>query len=287
MYYLKLIKLNALYTQYKKQYIQRYLIVIFKLFTSKEFLKRLISIIFIFPIVTTIVIIGGYTYKFFCYLVALGAIVEVFTILKQAILTQKVKIKTSVLWFFYWFIYITCAFQAIIAIRNDVNNGLSTITFLITIIVISDITAYLFGSIIKGPKIAPNISPNKTISGCVCGLLCSTIFAFMMQNFLFNLDNEKYNNIITNNVIDKVMNLGIESEIYSNLAQLTSTQFLLLSVGISLFSQLGDLIESFFKRICAVKDSSKLIPGHGGVLDRLDSIAAGTLFYYVVIRLVI
>ena len=121
----------------------------------------------------------------------------------------------------------------------------SIILYLIIINSVSDISAYLFGSILKGPKIIPNISPNKTISGSVFALVFSILASVYLQ----------LSDYLLLNVI--------------------------LGFLISFFGQIGDIIESMYKRKQGVKDSGNLIPGHGGLLDRLDSLLLSTIFIFV------
>ena len=119
------------------------------------------------------------------------------------------------------------------------------ILYLIIINSVSDISAYLFGSILKGPKIVPNISPNKTISGSVFALVFSILASVYLQLSDYLLIN------------------------------------VILGFLVSFFGQIGDVIESMYKRKQGVKDSGNLIPGHGGFLDRLDSLLLSTIFIFV------
>ena len=121
----------------------------------------------------------------------------------------------------------------------------SIILYLIIINSVSDISAYLFGSILKGPKIVPNISPNKTISGSVFALVFSILASVYLQLSDYLLIN------------------------------------VILGFLISFFGQTGDVIESMYKRKQGVKDSGNLIPGHGGFLDRLDSLLLSTIFIFL------
>ncbi len=121
----------------------------------------------------------------------------------------------------------------------------SIILYLIIINSVSDISAYLFGSILKGPKIVPNISPNKTISGSAFALVFSILVSVYLQ---------------------------LSDYLLINIA---------LGFLISFFGQTGDVIESMYKRKQGVKDSGNFIPGHGGFLDRLDSLLLSTIFIYV------
>lgn len=108
--------------------------------------------------------------------------------------------------------------------------------WMFTIIWATDIFAFFAGRSLGGPKIAPKISPNKTWSGLIGGVLAS-------------------------------MGVGLISAlIYPG----SWSFFLMISILISIVEQISDLVESKFKRIFGVKDSGDIIPGHGGVLDRLD-----------------
>ncbi len=121
--------------------------------------------------------------------------------------------------------------------------------YLIIINSVSDIGAYIFGNILKGPKIFPNISPNKTFSGSISAVFCSILISYYLQ-----LSDNLYMNFI-------------------------------LGLLISLFGQLGDLFESKYKRIKGVKDSGSFLPGHGGFLDRCDSLLFSIIFIFAPIYL--
>lgn len=127
--------------------------------------------------------------------------------------------------------------------------------FLIFVVSFStDIFAYFGGMLLGKHKLAPKISPKKTIEGSVCGIIFSMITSSLFLIFLFNSakDALSFNEslIIRNSIL-----FGISFGL----------------IG-SIFAQLGDLLASYIKRQFNVKDFSNLIPGHGGVLDRIDSI---------------
>ena len=139
--------------------------------------------------------------------------------------------------------------------ENSIGSHL--ILFLFVTIWSIDILAYLGGCSIRGPKLAPTISPKKTIAGFVSGIAGAVIVWTIYCWLPFG--------------IKPILKL------------FSPLQLFIISVAISFISQLGDLFESRFKRIFEVKDSSNIIPGHGGVLDRFDSVIFTAPLYYSLI----
>jgi phosphatidate cytidylyltransferase len=123
---------------------------------------------------------------------------------------------------------------------------LETILALFTIIWASDIFAYFGGKLIGGPKVAEGLSPKKTWSGIISGTLAGSLAGFACGT-LFHAGDEFH------------------------------MAWLAIGALIAFTGLMGDLFESFLKRGFGVKDASRLIPGHGGVLDRIDSLMAATL----------
>lgn len=121
----------------------------------------------------------------------------------------------------------------------------------------SDIGAYFVGRAVGGPKLRPSISPGKTVSGAVGGVVATVLVAWLYQRFL----------------LIPVAHLAFRSVALVGVA-----------VAISVVGQVGDLAESQFKREANVKDSSNLLPGHGGMLDRLDSLFFTVPVMYVLLR---
>lgn len=125
------------------------------------------------------------------------------------------------------------------AIRGDELAGFVSILFIFAVVWSTDILAYFVGRAIGGPKLAPSISPGKTWSGAIGGAVAAVIGGGAVSM--------AYHGRIS------VLVLG-------------------LALILSVFSQIGDLFESFVKRRFQVKDSSHLIPGHGGFMDRVDGL---------------
>ena len=141
-------------------------------------------------------------------------------------------------------IFLLLSFYSIYQIRTF--DDLYIFYYILFISIFTDIGGYFFGKFFKGPKLS-QISPNKTYSGSLGGLIFSFIFLF----FFF-----KFNNL-----------------------QLTF-YYILITFILSIVSQIGDLIISFFKRKSKFKDTGKIIPGHGGMLDRIDGMIFVYPFYY-------
>jgi phosphatidate cytidylyltransferase len=138
-------------------------------------------------------------------------------------------------------LYVGLASVALIWLRQRPDSGLSNVLVLLLIIWASDIGAYAVGRAVGGPLLAPSISPGKTWSGAVGGVLAVALVglaAGLVLNSTFNM------------------------------------RTIVFAIGIGIVAQLGDLFESRLKRHFGVKDSGALIPGHGGLLDRLDAVLA-------------
>ena len=142
---------------------------------------------------------------------------------------------------FLGIIFLLFSFYAAFEIRE--NNNFRFFLFLITVCIFTDIGGYVFGKIFRGPKLTI-ISPNKTYSGVVGSFILSLIAGLTYLNYFG------------------------KKEIFD----LEQSIVLLIILFISLISQIGDLIISYFKRKAKLKDTGKILPGHGGLLDRIDGI---------------
>jgi phosphatidate cytidylyltransferase len=131
-----------------------------------------------------------------------------------------------------------------IILRSDGEQGFLAVLFLFAIVWTTDIGAYFAGRALGGPKLMPGVSPNKTWAGAIGGLLASVLAGLVV----------------------------------AKMAALTSLFALaMLAVVLSVSAQAGDLFESFLKRRFNAKDSSHLIPGHGGLMDRLDGFVTASV----------
>ena len=132
-------------------------------------------------------------------------------------------------------IYFSIPFFLLAYYRNTNHFDLFFL-FIISFTIVTDVGAYIFGTYFGGKKMLISVSPNKTYSGFIGGILMPTLSALLFYN------------------------------------ENSYLMFILTCTILSLSVQLGDLLVSFLKRKIGVKDSSNLIPGHGGVLDRLDGL---------------
>ena len=133
--------------------------------------------------------------------------------------------------------------------------GFSLVLWFLLIVWGVDIGGYIVGCTLKGPKLAPKISPNKTWSGLIGGILFSVLASTAVCWYV-----GAQNHLLFYNV---------------------------LAAGIAVIAQIGDLVESKIKRSLNMKDSSDLIPGHGGVFDRIDGLIFSAPFVYVMFRYVL
>ena len=154
------------------------------------------------------------------------------------------------------YLFLVFSFYCAYLLRN-IDNDERGLLFLLVIVVCvsSDIGGFVFGKIFKGPKLT-KISPNKTYSGVVGGFLLSIISI----NFYIYYANKH---------LDKNTEFTIEAFI--------------MVILISSFSQFGDIIISYFKRLSKIKDTGKIIPGHGGILDRIDGMIFAIPFTYLIL----
>jgi phosphatidate cytidylyltransferase len=155
-------------------------------------------------------------------------------------------------WALAGLIYAALPVAALVFLRSDQALGAAAVIYLFAIAWTADIASYAAGRLIGGPKLASQISPNKTWSGFAAGTLLPALVGLAFATLLEN---------------------G------------SALLLALLSLGLALACQMGDLLESRVKRRFGAKDSSQLIPGHGGFLDRIDGfILAAVLAGVIALR---
>lgn len=147
-------------------------------------------------------------------------------------------------------IYTALPFGCFVWIREATPNGQLFLMAILAIVWTTDIAAYFAGRGFGGPLLSPKDSPNKTWTGAIGALVCA----------------------------------GLAGAAVARGAGGDFTHWLIFSLALSIIGQCGDLLESRFKRLYGVKDTSGLVPGHGGVLDRLDGLIAATVAAAVVVK---
>ena len=209
---------------------------------NKEFLKRLLSSIILIPLLFIVIFIGSNLFIIFV------GICLIITLYEWHMMSKNKSYNIL------GHLFLLFSFYSVYFVRNELGDkGLFVFLFIILICIFTDIGGYLFGKIFKGPKLT-KISPNKTYSGVIGAFLLSIVIIFSLNlfnsYFKFNLEIFKFN-------------------------------YLIFTLIISAISQIGDIIVSYFKRLSKIKDTGNLIPGHGGILDRIDGMIFASPFFFI------
>ncbi|MGQ0526783.1 MAG: phosphatidate cytidylyltransferase [Alphaproteobacteria bacterium] len=216
--------------------------------------KRVLSAIVIAPVVLWMIISGGLPLIFlvvFCFCVSFYEWVQ---------LSRRTDKKFLLI--IAGALYVGLGFFACYHIRED--YGLKIAVLFITMVWVSDIGAYFTGKMLKGPKMAPQISPNKTWAG-----LAGAAFFPGVVGILFLV----------------VFNYYTDSATPFLLTETKPFCIFLIGALMGVVGQLGDLMISCLKRLAGAKDSGTLIPGHGGLLDRVDSLMLAAAFFALMLQL--
>ena len=215
---------------------------------NKELQKRIFSSFILIPLSFFFIIKGSYLFNFFLSICLLITSFEWFYMSKR----KKYHL--------FGYIFLMFAFYSAYVLRNNFADE-NLIIFLLVIItcISTDVGGYVFGKTFKGPKLI-KISPNKTFSGMIGGYILSVIFiyVFFYYSYLF---------------YDGITIFTLET--------------LIIILLISTVSQIGDITISYFKRLSNIKDTGKIIPGHGGLLDRIDGMIFAFPFSYIMFSIII
>jgi len=197
---------------------------------------RVISSVVLAPIAILVAWVGGVPFVVFWTVAASIVLWEWSGLVKNSSQVDK-----SLGWFAGWMVaglvYAGVLLLAPILLRRDPALGLVAILFLFAIVWVTDIAAYFVGRAVGGPKLWPAVSPKKTWSGAVGGTLCGVAAGLLVV---------------------KLAGLVV------------APMLVIVALALSVAAQLGDLLESAIKRHFGAKDAGQLIPGHGGLMDRLD-----------------
>ena len=199
-----------------------------------NFNKRIFTSLVVFPLSIFFIIKGGYYIVSFLYLILILGNFEVFSAFKR---------KITII---FLDLILVVSLLSMLHLRNDTTSSFILLIWIIILTICSDIGGYIFGNIFKGKKLS-NISPNKTISGALGSLILSILSVFF---------------------------LGFIAELVSGVNEdfFYKTRYFILAIFFSLAAQIGDLTISYFKRSEKIKDTGKILPGHGGIFDRIDGL---------------
>jgi phosphatidate cytidylyltransferase len=220
---------------------------------NNPLLLRVISAVALMPIVLAALWWGGWYFLGMIFVAIALSVKEWAFIARHIIPFPKSQ-------FIAGLIYLTICFSSFAFLRMDTAEGAALAIGLISTIWASDSGAYFAGKMIGGPKLAPSISPKKTWAGFFGGMISSAAFLAFYFLYIAPLisDLDKYDDVLTQAEIIK---------------------WALLGAFITVTGQAGDLLESHYKRQANVKDSGSLIPGHGGLLDRIDALLLSAPFF--------
>ena len=239
-----------------------------------ELRKRIITSIILFIIAVLCISINQNFFMATSIVIAIVCFVEWGKINK---LNEKKALKSFII-IVPAFIYLFIILQfSTFALRGESLESIIFFIIILCICICSDTGGYVFGNTIGGKKLT-KISPNKTISGSLGSFIFSLLplFLFNFQNYFdshFDLDFKVYNWAF--------VSVPSEYETFNFEISLKSILFCLI---ISLSCQLGDLFISYFKRLNNVKDAGTILPGHGGLLDRIDGIIFAIPTAFILIK---
>ena len=208
--------------------------------------KRILTSIIAFPLSMFFILKGGNYIVSFLYAILIIGNFEVFSTFKRKITIILLDI------------ILVSALLCILYLRNDTSSSLILLIWIIILTISSDTGGYVFGKIFKWKKIT-KISPNKTLSGVIGSLIFS---------------------------LGSVFILGLFVELVSDIEWhfFMKAKYFILAILFSITAQIGDITVSYFKRLEKIKDTGKLLPGHGGLLDRLDGIIFAIPFGLIIIN---
>ena len=202
--------------------------------------------------------LGGIAWTVFVLLVATGVLWE-WSKLSRAIAASH---WARLIWLAAGVAYVGLAGEMLIVLRG---GGFDKVLVVVASVIATDIGAYFAGRTFGGPKIAPKISPSKTWSGLAGGILLASCMLFLL--YFIEVSGKPC-------LLQPPLNYQIDWRPCPDYFDFFATMALPLGALIAIIAQTGDFFESWMKRRAGVKDSGHLIPGHGGLFDRVDGLLA-------------
>ena len=218
---------------------------------NNELQKRILSSIILIPVAIFFIFQGPIFFAFFLSIFFLASSYE------WVKMNKKDSFKSLGIFYLFLTCYLTYLFS---------QNFFFQFLLVLIVCIFTDLGGYIFGKIFKGPKLT-KISPKKTYAGLIGSFVLSIIAVLVYVKYI-NLGQAAYTEIQYLFLKNNLENLNL--------------YFLIIILLISLTSQIGDLIISYFKRLAKVKDTGNLLPGHGGLLDRVDGIIFALPVSYII-----
>jgi len=208
--------------------------------------KRILTSLLILPLSIFFIFKGNYFFLFFLTLILLAGMYEIFSVFKKKV--NK----------FFLLVLLVLSVFSTHFLRGENEISVFLLYFVITICVSSDIGGYVFGKAFKWKKLT-KISPNKTISGVFGSFTFSIIFGFIFNYIIFSQTNY-------------------------TIGSLTALPEFLLIIIFSSVAQIGDLVISYIKRLEKIKDTGIILPGHGGIFDRIDGLMFVVILAFILFQ---
>ena len=208
---------------------------------EKELQKRIISSIILVPIALFFIFQGAIFFAFFLGVFFLASSYEWLR------MNKRVSFKALGLFYLIFICCLTYLFR---------QNFFFQFLIVLLVCIFTDLGGYIFGKLFKGPKLT-KISPKKTYAGLIGSFILSIIAVSVYVKYI-NFGQVAY--------------LEIQDLLLKNNLENLNLFFIIIVLFISSTSQIGDLVISYFKRLAKVKNTGNLLPGHGGLLDRVDGI---------------
>ena len=209
--------------------------------------KRILTSIIILPISIFFILKGGNYIVSFLYAILILGNFEAFSAFKRKLSIIIIDV------------ILVMALLAVLHLRNDTASSFFLLLWIIILTIFSDIGGYIFGKTFRGKKIS-KISPNKTISGIIGSFIFSVLSVFFIS-FTISLMS------------------GLENNFF------IKPKYFIIALFFSFAAQLGDLFISYFKRLEKLKDTGKILPGHGGIFDRIDGLMFVVILAYILYTL--
>ena len=213
---------------------------------KNELLNLIISSAILIPLMLFFIIKGSIFFTFFILVCFL------ITSYEWHMISKKKK------YYLLGFIFLILSFLSAFFLRMNVTHYIHDFILVILICIATDIGGFVFGKIFKGPKLT-KISPNKTYSGMIGSYFLSIISVLVYVNYYGNY--------------------------WCTPSCPSENKLLIIAIMISSISQIGDLVISYFKRKSKIKNTGKIIPGHGGLLDRIDGMIFAIPFAFILFKL--